>query len=78
MHCCTDSTKKTVRAITYVCIERIFDSRLLLYNKLSLKKLLKGIFDCFVYFRPIKSYFSYENLGVFQFKGAKIGFLIFD
>ena len=31
--------KWTVRGITYVCTERIFDSRLLMYNKIFLEKL---------------------------------------
>ena len=31
--------KQTVRGMTYVCTERIFDSRLLMHNKISLEKL---------------------------------------
>ena len=32
--------KQTVRSITYVCTEPIFDSRLFMYNKIFLEKLL--------------------------------------
>ena len=36
----TDSTKINRPGITYVCTERIFDSRLSMYNKSFLKKVL--------------------------------------
>ena len=39
----TDSTKRNRPGITYVCTERIIDSRLLIYNKMFLEILLKKI-----------------------------------
>ena len=52
---------KTVRGITYVCTERVFDSRLLLYNIIFLEKkpLIEG---CSSHF--------YASFGTFY---AKIG-----
>ena len=36
----TDSTKINRPGYTYVCTERIFDSRLLMYNKIFLEELM--------------------------------------
>ena len=44
--------KQTVRGITYVCTERIFDSRLLMYNKIFLKISYRSL--CFTSLRFFK------------------------
>ena len=37
----TDSTKINLRGITYVCTERMFDSRTFVYNKIFLKTFIE-------------------------------------
>ena len=36
------SNQKTVRGITYICSERVFDSQPFMYNKIFLQKTFKG------------------------------------